>query len=226
MAFTSKAVVFDLDGTLLNTYRLIFDSFNYAWAFRGIRLSDEEIEALFGPPEAGVIQRVIGEEWREGLVRFHRYYQENHDNVVKLAPYWPKIFSLFKNKGYYVALFTGKGKEATTITLARTGLAPYFDSILTGTEVKRPKPDPEGILITAQRIRVEPEEIIYMGDTWVDVKAAHSVGAKSVLTSLYHSLDEEGLKLNPDWVIRTVEELRAWATELAPVGAEKEYIQA
>lgn len=226
MSFTSKAVVFDLDGTLLNTYRLIFDSFNYAWAFRGIRLSDGEIEALFGPPEAGVIQRVIGEDWPEGLARFHQYYQENHDKVVKLAPYWPEIFSLLKSKGYYVALFTGKGKETTTITLERTGLTPYFDSILTGTEVKRPKPDPEGILITAQRISVKPEEIIYMGDTWVDVKAAHSARAKSVLTSLYHSLDEEGLKLKPDWIVKTVEELRAWAAELAPVGAEREYIRA
>lgn len=221
MLFYPKAIVFDLDGTLLDTYRLIFDSFNYAWAFRGVKLSDAEIEARFGPPEQGVIQGVIGEEWPEGLGRFHQYYQENHDRVIKLAPYWEQALSILKSKGYPLGLFTGKGEEATKITLACTGLAEYFDSILTGTEVSCVKPDPEGILITAERFGVKPEEIIYVGDTWVDIRAARTAGAKSVLSSLYHSPDERGLKLNPDWVVKTVEELQAWTTELAPVESKK-----
>jgi|SRR5690554_662614 len=222
MTLNAKAVVFDLDGTLLDTYRLIFDAFNHAWAQQGITLSDQEIEARFGPPEPELIQGVMGEAWRQGLARFHEYYQENHGRLIKLAPYWQEVLSCIKHQGYRLGLFTGKGQTATEITLSQTGLAGYFDSVLTGTEVNHPKPNPEGLIISARRFGIKPEDLIYVGDTWVDVEAAHSVGAKIALSTLYHKPDEKGLRLKPDWVLRSLEDLHSWARELPPVGGKQE----
>lgn len=67
-----KAVMFDLDGTLLDIFRLIYDSFNYSWAHKGIFLTDDEIQCRFGPAEPELIRGVIEEGWQEGL-RDHEY---------------------------------------------------------------------------------------------------------------------------------------------------------
>lgn len=205
-----KGVIFDIDGTLTSTNDLIFASFNFITKkYLGRTFTNEEIVKWFGPTEDVILKEFCGENYAKAREEYYKFYTDNH-YMADIYPGMKEILDELKSKGVLLSIFTGKGKEAATITLKKLNIYKYFDLIITGDEVKEHKPSPEGIEIFLKKFNLNKDDVIMIGDSPSDVKAAHSAGIK-VASVLWDSLAKHRvLQMNSDYVFNTVAELKGF----------------
>jgi HAD superfamily hydrolase (TIGR01509 family) len=175
-----SCVIFDLDGTLADTSRLIFASFNHvASRYTGRSWTEEEILATFGPTEEVAIRSIVGaERAAEAIEDFHRFYSERHRGMAGEHEGIRDVLAYLKSQGVLLALFTGKGKRTTAVTLAALGLAGYFDLTVTGDDVENHKPSADGIRKVLAAFGLAPEAALMVGDSLADIEAARGAGVR------------------------------------------------
>lgn len=207
-----KCIIFDMDGTLTQTNQLIYDSFNaIAEKYEQKRYSEKEITAMFGPPEEGALLNIVGESQLDQVMEeYLHFYRENHAKLAKLYPGIIDILSFVKENKRLLALFTGKGTHTTRITLEEFQIKDYFDLVVTGNDVVLHKPSAEGIQKILSEFRLNPEEVLMVGDSVADLKASREAGVEiaSVLWDSYGK--EEVLKIGSDFVFHNVDEFHSW----------------
>lgn len=209
-----RCIVFDMDGTLTETNRLIFDSFNFiVKKYRGHTMPDHEITALFGPPEEGALAHIVDAAHLETAMKeYLEFYRDNHASLARLIPGMKEVLDHIRSQGRHLALFTGKGTHTTAITLQEFGLTEFFDLVITGNDVREHKPSAEGLRKILQHFRLKPEEALMVGDAVADVKAAREAGVPmaAVLWDSYGK--DRVLRMNADHVFHEVKEFQAWLT--------------
>ena len=205
-------MIFDMDGTLTQTNRLIYDSFNYiAQKYEGKKYSESEITAMFGPPEEGALLNIVGpEKIGRAMKEYLEFYSANHDHLARLYSGIKEIVIGLKQRGVHVALFTGKGIDTTSITLEKFGLTAYFDYVVTGSDVVNHKPSAEGIHKIMHHFRLQPDEVLMVGDAVSDVKASREAGVNmaAVLWDSYGK--EKVLQMKTEYVFHDVNEFSSW----------------
>ncbi len=204
-----KGFIFDIDGTLTSTNKLIFASFNHVTKkYLNKTLSDKEIIALFGPPEDVILKEWFGEKFEDAKKDYYEFYESSHNEYAQIFPGIKKILQLIKAKNLPISIFTGKGRMTSEITLKKLGIYDYFDFIVTGDDVKNHKPSAEGIKMFLEKFKLEPEKVLMIGDAPSDIKAAREAGV-SVASVVWDSYaKDEVLKMQSDYVFHSVEELK------------------
>lgn len=215
MPYTSaelSCVIFDLDGTLSRTSALIFASFNdVAVRHLGRTFAPEEIIALFGPPEEGALEKVFGPDSVDSLMEeLVGFYATHHGAMASLHPGIEDLLRFLRAQGVRLAVFTGKGRRTTSITLEAFRVAQYFDVVVTGNDVEHHKPHPEGILRILTSLGMRPEEALMVGDSLSDVRASRAAGVR-VASVLWDTHDGARVReANPDLMFETVEGMLLW----------------
>jgi pyrophosphatase PpaX len=210
-----SCVIFDIDGTLTRTNELIFASFNHvADKYLGKILTRPEIIALFGPPEEGGLAKLLGEkEAVTAMDDLCSFYDDHHDEMASLHRGIEELLSFLKSQGVKLAIFTGKGKRTTEITLRALNIARYFDLIVSGTDVLHHKPHPEGIQKVIDEFKLDPSEVLMVGDALSDVKASRSAGVR-IAAAVWDSYDRERLlQAGADYTFHDPIEVLAWFKE-------------
>jgi HAD superfamily hydrolase (TIGR01509 family) len=205
-----KGIIFDIDGTLTSTNELIFASFNHvAEKYLSRTFSDKELMSFFGPTEDVILKQWCGDNYEKARKDYYDFYSDHH-HMADLYPGITEILNDLKSKNIFLSIFTGKGKDAATITLKKLEVYDYFDLIITGDDVKEHKPSPEGINIFLEKFNLKKEEVLMIGDAISDIKAARKAGIKiaSVVWDSYAK--EEIIKLGSDYVFNTVDELKEY----------------
>ncbi len=201
-------IIFDIDGTLTSTNELIFESFRHiSKKYLNKTYSDEEIISLFGPTEDVIIKQWCGDEYEKARKDYYDFYTENHH----MADLYPGIKDILKNlraKNILLSVYTGKGKEAATITLKKLEVYDYFDLIITGDDVEEHKPSAEGIVKFINRFNLNKDRVLMVGDSIVDIKAARGAGIKAASVVWDSYSKEKILEMGSDYVFNTVEELK------------------
>jgi HAD superfamily hydrolase (TIGR01509 family) len=211
-----KCIIFDMDGTLTQTNQLIYDAFNYvAEKYVHKSFTPQEIHGFFGPPEKEAVQRMIGPgHIDEAMVEYYRFYNDKHNALASLYPGILDILRFLHSQEVLIALFTGKGRRTTDITLEMFEIERYFDITITGDDVEEFKPSGEGIRSILSRFSLQPSEVLMVGDAVVDVLAAREAGA-DVASVVWDSYGKhEVLQLKADYVFDSVGALDAWLRSL------------
>lgn len=205
--------IFDIDGTLTSTNQLIFDSFNFiAKKYLNRTFTDEEIVAMFGPTEDVILKEWCSDRFEDARKEYYSYYSDNHWKA-KLYPGIKEILEYLKSQNNPIGIFTGKGREASMITLKKLEVDHYFDLIVTGDDVKNHKPSAEGILKFTSKFKLRKERVLMIGDSVSDVKASKEAGIK-IASALWDSYGEEKVKtLQSDYYYHSVEELKIFLNE-------------
>lgn len=212
-----SCVIFDLDGTLTQTNELIFASFNHvAERYAGRKFSPQEITEMFGPPEEVAVERLVGgDRTEEAMASMLDFYREHHDELAWIHPGVEALLDYLKSSDVRLALFTGKGRFTTEITLMEFDLRRYFDLVVTGNDVVSHKPSAEGIRKILHAFNVKPEHALMIGDSINDIRAAREAGVL-IASVVYDSYAKEGvLEMNPDLVFHSVSELFSWLKDLS-----------
>jgi pyrophosphatase PpaX len=203
-----KGIIFDIDGTLTSTNELIFKSFNHiAINYLDRTFTDKEIIALFGPTEDVILKEWCGKNFEAAKKDYYEFYKSHH-HIAKLYPGIKKLLDYLKSKRILLSIFTGKGRQASLITLEELNIINYFDLIVTGDDVANHKPSSEGIMKFVNEYNLNKEEVLMIGDSVADVRASKEAGIR-IASALWDSYAAEKIKnLGSDYYFNTVAELR------------------
>jgi phosphoglycolate phosphatase/pyrophosphatase PpaX len=170
----------------------------------------EQIVELFGPPEHVALRQVVGEDdFTVALDAYLRHYHAHHDQV-RVYEGIGELLRRLRERGVFLGMVTGKGRATTEITLTLTGLRGLFDLVLTGDEMSRPKPDPEGIGQILRAAGASPSETVMIGDMSNDVLAARAAGVGALAALWDCEWPDELRASGPDQVFESVEALSDW----------------
>lgn len=205
-----KAALFDLDGTLTDSLNLSAQAFIHTFRKHLQReYTPEDIFAMFGPCEEGIFRQADASQAQAMLETFLEFYRRCHNQYASVYPGVIPALEILKQH-MPLAIITGKGKEPAEITLAETGLAPYFDLVVSGSCVERHKPDPQGIKMVLHAFGICPQQAFYLGDSPGDIQAARQAGV-TALAALWDARDAESLlQLEPDAAFASPEDFSAW----------------
>jgi HAD superfamily hydrolase (TIGR01509 family) len=206
-----RALVLDLDGTIADTLPHIFETYRHAvapWVARAP--TDAEIEATFGPPDRVCIQMMAPHaDLDEAVRRFHEYHEAHHDRAVTIVEGIVEVIDHARNLGWKIGVFTGKGKRPAEFSLRALGVRDRVDHLVSGTDVIRPKPDPEGVFQASGRLGVPVERILLAGDSPADVQAGRAAGSKTAAV-LWAAFQPDRLRqAGADFVCERVSDLHA-----------------
>ncbi len=215
--------IFDLDGTLTQTNELIFATFNHVTEkYVGKVFTPNEITGMFGPPEEIAIERIVGKELvGDALDDFFTFYETHHSNMANAYQGIKDVLEYLRREGILLAIFTGKGRRTTLMTLDAIGIKQYFDLIVTGTDVEHHKPSSEGIRKVLSAFGLEPSEVLMVGDAVNDIKAAHEAGVQVAAVVWDSYGKEEVMKMETDFVFHSVEEFGKWIRSVVHTSAQQ-----
>nr|MCR4899088.1 prolipoprotein diacylglyceryl transferase [Acholeplasmatales bacterium] len=149
-------VIFDNDGTLIDSKKLIFESFIHTFSkFRpDYILKDEELETFFGPTLKQTFSRYAKdeEELNEMIAYYREFNEKMHDQMAKPFPGAKEMLENLKRRGIKTAVVSSKKSNLLTHGLEVFGLLEYIDVVISEDKVKNPKPDPEGILLAVKML--------------------------------------------------------------------------
>lgn len=177
-----KLVLFDFDGTILDSDQMIVVTFKQLYGkYRpGYDPGLEHVLGFSGPP----IRITLKNEFKDldqdlMFDEFVKYSTINYDKYVKAFPYVKSAFRKLKNAGIKYGMITSKARGATNYALKLTGLDKYIEFSLCSDEVKNVKPDPEGIYKAMKYFGVSSkDEVLYVGDSIYDYETALNAGVK------------------------------------------------
>ncbi|MCW7071253.1 MAG: HAD family hydrolase [Methanophagales archaeon] len=185
-----EAVLFDLDGVIINSFESWFQAFNRMLkAYRREEVSRAEFRVrCWGPDLDHILENFLGKSNQKdsfSLVNFKRKVldeQLNLINLVELSPGAREVLSRLRGEcKLKVGLVTNTPKKNVQGIFEQFGLFEYFDAVVTGDEVARGKPDAEMVLEACKRLGVKPENSVLVGDTESDFQAGKSAGCAVVV---------------------------------------------
>lgn len=207
-AFPFKGVIFDMDGTLIESTEADYLAWKKLFAEHNKELSFEEYFPLIGMKSAVVVQTKLlldDEKAKEALAKKMDYFSEIvSGSGIKTVPYAIILLQQLKEHNVKLALATSSRRPKMKMVLQLTELLPYFDEIVTGDEVTNSKPAPDIFLKAAEKLQLSPHECVVIEDAASGVKAAKNAGMKCVAITTTHSAD---LLQEADLVIDSFEEL-------------------
>jgi HAD superfamily hydrolase (TIGR01509 family) len=203
-------VLFDLDGTLCDTLPLIYESFAAAFTpVLGRSFPDDEIRAMFGPPDHQIIRDQLPAEHHEAAIaRYNTHYSSRHEDLVAPFPGIPDLLADLDGAGHWLGVITGKSRSTALVSLELTHLAPFFRVVYAGDDVARQKPDPEAVLhALAVANEVPGPRAVIIGDSAADVLAGRSAGISTIGVTWGSPDHHELIAATPDYLVSTVSEL-------------------
>ena len=207
-------IIFDIDGTLTSTNELIYASFNHiAEKYLHKKFTDKEITDMFGPTEDVILKQLCPDNYDAVRKDYYDFYEKNH-GMAHLYPGIIETLNILKKKNVLLSIYTGKGRDASIITLKKLKIFDYFNLIITGDEVREHKPSPEGITLFLEKFHLPKDNVLMVGDSPADIKASRAAGVKvaSVIWDAYSK--EAVIKLSPDYLFNSVVELKEFLQQL------------
>jgi pyrophosphatase PpaX len=215
-------LLFDLDGTLIDSIELILKSARYAFdGFAGRAPTDEEWRALIGRPLIDSFREFVPHEPEvERLVGRYREYQlEQHDRLVRAYDGIVDVIRGFASAGYPMALVTSKADWLAQRALVHVGLDDAIPVVVGCDSCTRHKPHPEPVERALDLLRAGPRDAIFVGDSPHDVEAGRAAGVYTVGVSWGAFTRDEMIQSGADLVIDEIEQLpQAVARFAAKIG--------
>lgn len=209
-----KAVLFDVDGTLLDTAEFILHAFGKTIAtYKLTPVPRATLLTLIGPPLTEIYGRLAPNLDTSMLVETHRSLQEKNLHLSKPFDKTVETLETLHKKGIKMAAVTNRTKRTSHDTMKLAQIHHFFDIIISAEDVAIEKPHPEGILKVLSHFQIEPEHALMVGDTHVDIGAARAANVKVVGTT-QGMKGKDVLKYNPDYVINDISELLIVIEEL------------
>lgn len=180
-----KLIIFDLDGTLIDTDELIICSYRAVFEkyLPSYKLTREEELSFLGPPLKVMFEKYFTEDFSTLLKTYRDFSEKNTLNLAKVYPYARELLVSLKSKGYKLCVVTSRFKRSALEMLDVFSLTSFFDEIIGLDDVSIPKPNPEGVLKIMNQFHLKCQEVLFIGDALTDFEAGRNAGVMTGLVS-------------------------------------------
>lgn len=174
-----KAVIFDMDGVLVDNSEIHIDAFEVFCKRHNCSFERQELYPLFGKGNRDIFPVVLKRPVSaEEIERFSQekeaIYRELIEKTIRPLPGLIDFLTFLKAKGVKTAVGSSGIRKNVDFVLKKCGIAAYFDVVVNGNDVKNAKPDPEIFLLVAERLGIAPEECVVFEDAYAGIEAART----------------------------------------------------
>ncbi len=204
-----SALLFDLDGTLIDSIELLLSSMEHAFAERSRVPSRAEWTEGIGTPLRTQLREWCDSDVEvEALVDRYRQFQDVHlESLTIVYPGVTEAISWARSSGYRTGIVTSKGRGMTSRSLDHVKLSGHFDVIVTYEDTDRHKPGPEPVLFALDKLGCGPEGSVFVGDSPHDMYSGRAAGVKTA-AALWGPFSRDQLKNSePTWWLSGISEL-------------------
>jgi 2-phosphoglycolate phosphatase len=176
----AQGVIFDLDGTLIDSYQALFLAFRHTYQNMGLApLSSDEVRKVLGHGVAGTFRDLLGEDHvPEAMRLFRQKYEEVLRPNTHLLPGAREVLEALHEGGIQLAIATNKIGQFARELFEHFGMDKLFAIIVGDEDVSQNKPDPEMLLHAIERMRLKREEVIFVGDSSIDIQTGQNAGVR------------------------------------------------
>jgi len=211
-----KLILYDLDGTLADTRQDIINGVRYALVtLKGPDLTDDEIKDCVGTGLHALIKQVFRTEDEKladrGAKLYREHYKKHMLDHTRLYPGAREFLEYFKDRKQ--AVITNKPNPFSSQIFEALGVAHFFIAILAGDNGLPFKPDPAAIHHLIEQTGAKPEEVIFVGDSPIDIQAARNAGVEVVTLSHGFASEATLREAKPDHLVHDFAELLRLAQE-------------
>jgi pyrophosphatase PpaX len=203
-------ILFDLDGTLINTNDLIISSFLHTLNhYYPGQYGEEDVHPFMGPPLEESFGGLDPDKMEEMCAHYRAYNHEHHDSLVtEFEGVYETVKTLYDN-GYKLAIVSTKVRDVVLKGLDLMNLRPFFDVIITLDEVENAKPHPEPIEKALVLLGSSPGDAIMIGDNHHDILAGKNAGVLSAGVAWSAKGREHLAHYEPDFMLENMRDLLA-----------------
>jgi len=177
-----RTFLFDLDGTLIDSVRLILDSYHHTLAAHGLpaRTDEEWLQGVGTPLRAQFADWKDDPARLEALIATYREYNlANHDRMVTIYPGVLEAMREVKARGASTGLVTSKNQQGAIRGLRLVGLHDLIDVMVCADDVENPKPHPEPVERAVELLAADPASTVYIGDSIHDMRSGRAAGVRT-----------------------------------------------
>ena len=215
-----RAVLFDLDGTLLDTVPDLHAAVCAMLADLGRpALPEEAVRSYVGRGIANLVKRALAGSLDvaeddapappDALASFRRHYARENGRRTQLFPGAREGLEAIRAKGLPMAVITNKAEAFTRPLLEMTGLAEFFSVVVSGDNLPRHKPDPMSLVWTCGRLGVSPTDALFIGDSVNDFLAARAACCRVFLLPYGYNEGRDVRELDVDAIVSSLSEAAA-----------------
>ena len=204
-------VLFDLDGTVIDSGSIILASMRHAaQTVLGREIPDAQLVAAVGGPGLIEQMRILDEDRVDELVECYRAHNEPlHSELAECAGMTDALTTL-KQEGRRLGIVTAKRRATVDIAFRYLPLESFFEVVVGSDDTERHKPDPQPLLFALEQLDVEPAQAAYVGDSPFDVRAAKAGGLHAIAVTWGGIHHRERLEAEqPDAIVTDTDELLA-----------------
>jgi len=206
-----KAIIFDIDGTLIDSLDVIAETLVEASKEIGYNIGSEDIKEFIGIPGKEIVKQLLKisdpQKIREVLEKWEEKQRKIYLKRVKLYPKVKETLEYLKKRGFKLATATSLTSDKAKEILQIFSIKRYFDTCVAADDVKEGKPSPHVFLEAAKRLNVKPEECIVVGDTEYNILAAKKAKMKVIMFGSQKQKFKI-IKTKPDHIIHSYQELK------------------
>ncbi|MFZ5611300.1 haloacid dehalogenase [Desulforamulus profundi] len=203
-----NTVLFDLDGTLIDslplirrTYEKVFEEMNIPWG-------DAQVMKHIGLPLVDIAKTFAGEARHPEFFKLYQHhYALEHDELTKPFPGTLEMLETLKSRGFRLGIVTSKTRQVALRSIGFLGIDRYMEVTVAVEDVTRHKPQPDPVLKALELMQAPVETAAYMGDSPFDILAAKRAGVTSIGVTWGMSERDELLRREPDRILQQWEDL-------------------
>lgn len=205
-----NTLLFDLDGTLIDTNDLIISSYEHVLTYYAPdQYSRDDIISWIGVPLADNFSSISSNpsQVEQMIDTYQSHNLANHETLVReYDGVYDTIKTLYE-RGFSLGIVTTKRKEAAVKGASMLGLLPFFSTFVTVDDVENPKPHPEPLQIAMTQLKARPEETIMIGDSQFDIMAGKNAGVRTAGVEWTIKGASFLKNYEPDWMLARMSDL-------------------
>ncbi len=204
-------IIFDLDGTLVNSIPDLTDAINHVCTTKQLKpFTEEQVAQFVGGGVTHLIERAFNiDKSQAGFDDYYhtflKYYESHHSKLSYLYNDVINTLKYFKSKK--MAILSNKMQAFTRQIIKDFNIDQYFDLVIGATDELAKKPSPEAIHYILRKLNTLPEKAVLVGDSEPDIVAAKNAGIRSIAVTYGYRSEQQLSVLKPDFVIDTIDEL-------------------
>lgn len=180
---TPKAIIFDWDNTLVNTWPIIHDALNNTFRDMGVPLwKFEETKGRVRKSMRDSFPEIFGENWQEAGAKYQAYYRSSHLNKLEALPGAQGVLEAVKKRGLYSVVVSNKKGVNLRQEVEHIGWKHLFDNIIGADDAARDKPFPDPVHLAFDKSGIVPDaHVWFIGDSEIDIECAENTGCTAIL---------------------------------------------